>query len=126
MALYCLVMVAIGLWSYRKVGDSHDFFVAGGRMPWWLSGISHHMSGYSAAVFVAHAGVAYSYGFTLYMWWALPISIAVFGGAIWIAPKWARSAHRVKHCVPYGIHVLAVQRADSAVDGMEWSHPEAL
>jgi SSS family solute:Na+ symporter len=83
-------MVTIGLWSYRKVANTQDFYVAGGRMPWWLSGISHHMSGYSAAVFVAYAGVAYSYGFTLYIWWALPISIAVFAGAIFIAPQWVR------------------------------------
>ena len=32
-----------------------DYFTGGGKMPWWLSGISHHMSGYSAAVFVAFA-----------------------------------------------------------------------
>jgi solute:Na+ symporter, SSS family len=90
MALYCLLMVTIGLWSYRKVSNTQDFYVAGGRMPWWLSGISHHMSGYSAAVFVAYAGVAYSYGFTLYVWWAVSISIAVFAGAIFIAPQWVR------------------------------------
>ncbi|MCI0625848.1 MAG: Na+:solute symporter [Acidobacteria bacterium] len=90
IALYCLLMVAIGLWSYRKVADTQDFYVAGGKMPWWLIGISHHMSGYSAAVFVAHAGVAYSYGFTLYLWWALPIAIGVFVGALCIAPRWAR------------------------------------
>jgi solute:Na+ symporter, SSS family len=90
MGLYALLMVSIGLWSYRKVADTNDFFLAGGKLPWWLSGISHHMSGYSGAVFVGHAGVAYTYGFTLYVWWALPVAIAVLAGAIWIAPRWAR------------------------------------
>jgi SSS family solute:Na+ symporter len=90
MALYVALMAAIGLWSYRKVERPEDFFAAGGKMPWWLSGISHHMSGYSGAVFVAYAGVAYTYGFTLYIWWALSISIAVFAGAFLIAPRWAR------------------------------------
>src|SRR5437763_8361184 len=44
--------------------------VAGGKIPWWLGGISHHVSGHSGVVFVAYAEVAYQYGFTLYVWWA--------------------------------------------------------
>ncbi|PYI51554.1 sodium:solute symporter family protein [Paenibacillus flagellatus] len=90
MGLYFLLMVGIGVWSYRQVKGTSDFFAAGGRMPWWLAGISHHMSGYSAAVFVAYAGVAYKYGFTLYIWWAVPVAVAVFFGARWIAPRWSR------------------------------------
>jgi SSS family solute:Na+ symporter len=77
------------------VKGTGDFFVAGGKMPWWLSGISHHMSGYSAAVFVAYAGVAYTYGFTIYVWWAIPVAVAVFLGALWIAPRWARLRQRL-------------------------------
>lgn len=95
MGLYFLLMVGIGLWSFRQIKGTQDFFAAGGKMPWWLSGISHHMSGYSAAVFVAYAGVAYQYGFTIYIWWAVPISIAVLVGAIWIAPRWARLRQRL-------------------------------
>lgn len=87
---FFFLMVGIGLWSARHVNSVNDFFACGGKMPWWLSGISHHMSGYSAAVFVAYAEVAYRYGFTIYMWWAVPISIACFIGAIYIAPRWAR------------------------------------
>lgn len=95
MGLYFLLMVGIGIWSFRQVKGTGDFFAAGGRMPWWLSGISHHMSGYSAAVFVAYAGVAYTYGFTLYIWWAVPVAIAVFLGAMWIAPRWSRLRQRL-------------------------------
>ncbi len=90
MGLYFMLMIAIGVWSFRQVKGTKDFFTAGGKMPWWLSGISHHMSGYSAAVFVAYAGVAYTYGFTLYIWWAVPVSIAIFFGGLYIAPRWAR------------------------------------
>ncbi|MEX2344639.1 MAG: sodium:solute symporter family protein [Balneolaceae bacterium] len=88
--LFFLVMIVIGFWSYRQIGDSSDFFVAGGKLPWWLSGISHHISGYSGAVFVAYAAIAYTHGFTIYVWWALMISISIFVGAFFIAPRWSR------------------------------------
>lgn len=90
MALYALMIVMTTLWAMRRVGNTRDFFAAGGKMPWWLSGISHHMSGYSAAVFVAYAAVAYKFGLTIYFWWAFPISIAVFIGSVIFAPRWAR------------------------------------
>jgi len=90
LVLFFVVMIVIGLWSYRQIGDSGDFFVAGGKLPWWLSGISHHISGYSGAVFVAYAAIAYTHGFTIYVWWAFMISVSIFVGAFFIAPRWSR------------------------------------
>jgi len=90
MAFYVLMIVWITLWAMRRVGSTRDFFAAGGKMPWWLSGVSHHMSGYSAAVFVAYAAVAYRYGVTIYFWWVFPIAIAVLIGSWLFAPRWAR------------------------------------
>jgi solute:Na+ symporter, SSS family len=90
LILFFGIMVFIGFWSYKQIGDSGDFFVAGGKLPWWLSGISHHISGYSGAVFVAYAAIAYTHGFTIYVWWAFMISISIFVGAFFIAPKWSR------------------------------------
>ncbi len=100
VALYCAGMAALGVWAYGRVGTVNDFFAAGGNMPWWLAGISHHMSGYSAAVFVAFAGVAYTYGFTLYVWWALPISGAILAGAWLVVPRWARLRMRLEISSP--------------------------
>jgi solute:Na+ symporter, SSS family len=91
---YFGVMVWIGVWARRRIHNSRDFFTAGGRMPWWLSGISHHMSGYSAAVFVGYAAIAYNKGFVLYIWWALGISFALAVGAVLFAPRWARLRQR--------------------------------
>ncbi|SDQ19346.1 sodium:solute symporter family protein [Actinopolyspora saharensis] len=90
IAGYLLVMLAIGLWSYRQVSNSADFFTAGGRMPWWLAGISHHMSGYSAVIFVAYAGVAYDQGIVSYVVFLFPLSVATGIGAFLFAPKWNR------------------------------------
>ncbi|WP_329132865.1 Na+:solute symporter [Streptomyces sp. NBC_01476] len=84
---YFGVMVAIGLWSHKRVDDVGDYFTAGGRMPWWLSGISHHMSGYSAVMFTGYAGIAYQYGITSYVTWSFPIAIGIAIGARLFAPR---------------------------------------
>ncbi|WP_424535294.1 sodium:solute symporter family protein [Sphaerisporangium viridialbum] len=97
LGAYFVVMVAIGMWSKNRIRTVIDYFTAGGRIPWWLSGISHHMSGYSAVMFVAFAAVAYDYGLTVYVWWAMTIGIGVGIGAFLFAARWNRL--RSKHGV---------------------------
>jgi len=87
---YVLILIGIGAWAYHRVSSSADFYTAGGKLPWWLSGISHHVSGHSGVVFVAYAAIAYTYGFTMYVWWAFGISMAMIGTTFFIAPRWAR------------------------------------
>ncbi len=87
---YFLLMLAVGITVRSRVKNASDFFTAGGKMPWWLSGISHHMSGYSAAVFVGYAAIAYSDGFSLYVWWACTIVVALLVGSLVFAPRWVR------------------------------------
>ena len=90
LSLYFLMLLGIGLWAYFRVKSSADFYTAGGKLPWWLSGISHHVSGYSGAVFVAYAGIAYTHGFSLYVWWAFTVALATLMAAFFIAPRWSR------------------------------------
>ncbi|MEU0179917.1 sodium:solute symporter family protein [Streptomyces sp. NPDC006207] len=97
---YFGVMVAIGLWSHKRVDDVSDFFTAGGRMPWWLSGISHHMSGYSAVMFTGYAGIAYTYGVTSYVTWSFPIAIGIAIGANLFAPRLNRLRSRLHVASP--------------------------
>jgi SSS family solute:Na+ symporter len=94
IALFFLLMLAIGIWSYFKNTNSEDYFVAGGKLPWWLSGISHHVSGYSGAVFVAYAGLAYTHGFSLYIWWALTIGLTIVVSANVFPVFWVRLRKR--------------------------------
>src|SRR3954463_14743323 len=88
--LFFLSMVIIGILSYFKSKNSEDYFVAGGNLPWWLAGISHHVSGHSGAVFVAYAAVAYTHGFTMYMWWAFPVAVIVAGTSNIFPVYWFR------------------------------------
>ncbi|MDX6265031.1 MAG: hypothetical protein QOH84_6719 [Kribbellaceae bacterium] len=105
LAGYFVLMVLIGLWSRTKIKTVVDYFTTGGRIPWWLSGISHHMSGYSAVMFVAFAAVAYTYGITVYVWWAVSIGVGVGIGAFIFAARWNRL--RAKHGVVSPLEYLA-------------------
>ncbi len=88
--VFFLGMLAIGIWSHFKNKSSEDYFVAGGKLPWWLAGVSHHVSGHSGAVFVAYAAVAYTHGFTIYIWWALTIAVVVIATARIFPVYWVR------------------------------------
>lgn len=105
VAGYFLVVVGIGWWSKKRVHTIADFFTARGQIPWWLSGVSHHMSGYSAVMFVAFAAVAYNSGLTVYVWWALTIGLGVGVGAFLFAARWNRL--RAKHDVKSPLEYLA-------------------
>ncbi len=95
LVFYFLLLIAVGIWASRRVHNSADYFTAGGKLPWWLTGISHHVSGYSGAVFVAYAGVAYTHGFSLYIWWAGGIFISTIIAAHVVAPRWSRLRSRL-------------------------------
>lgn len=95
IAGYFVVMVLIGIYAKSKINDASDFYVAGGKLPAWLVGISHHMSGYSAAVFAGYAALAYTTGFAVYVWWALSITVACSIGAWLFAPRWPRLRQRL-------------------------------
>ncbi|MBF8174070.1 sodium:solute symporter family protein [Streptomyces olivaceus] len=97
---YFAVMVAIGVWSHKRVDDVSDFFTAGGKMPWWLSGISHHMSGYSAVMFTGYAGIAYTYGVTSFVTWSFPIALGVAIGSKLFAPRINRLRSRLHVASP--------------------------
>ncbi|MFD2416303.1 sodium:solute symporter family protein [Amycolatopsis pigmentata] len=116
---YFALMVVIGWWSHRRVSNVSDFFTTGGKMPWWLAGISHHMSGYSAVLFVAYAGVAYSTGITVYFWGFASIGIGVGIGAWLFAPRWNRL--RAKLGVASPLEYLAKRYNVPTQQALAWS-----
>lgn len=104
---FFIIMIVIGVFAYFKNKNSEDFFVAGGNLPWWLSGISHHVSGYSGAVFVAYAALAYTHGFSLYVWWAFTIGVAVIATAKIFPTYWVRL--RKKFHIQSPLEYLAIR-----------------
>ncbi|MDO4585786.1 MAG: 6-phosphogluconolactonase [Planctomycetia bacterium] len=90
MGIFFAVMIGIGVVSTYLIRNTNDYFTGSGKMPWWLLGVSHHVSGYSAVAFTAYAAIAYNTGFTIYIWWAVPISFACFFGIFFIVSRWSR------------------------------------
>lgn len=62
VALYILATLAIGVFAARRTKTASDMFAAGGRSPWWVSGLSGFMTLKSAGTFVVWGGLAYSQG----------------------------------------------------------------
>ncbi|HCR16936.1 MAG TPA: Na+:solute symporter, partial [Candidatus Latescibacteria bacterium] len=88
--LYVLLMVWIGLIARRRSGNVDEYFTAGHNLPWWMAAVSHHVSGYSAVVFVGFAGRAVIAGFSIWTLFSLGVFTAmVVGFRIW-PPRWSR------------------------------------
>jgi len=67
IGFYFLFILAVGL-AFRKLSkNTSDYFRCGGAMPWWITGTSAWMAGFTAWTFVGAAGRVYETG-TLVLW----------------------------------------------------------
>lgn len=90
IGLYLLMLSGVGIYLTRFNKTVDDFFKGGGKIPWWISGISTFVAGFSAFMFVAAAGYTYKNGMG---------AVVLFTSAFWAywlgyfvyATKWRRS-----------------------------------
>jgi len=61
LVVYLLGLVAMGT-VFSKMKNTKEMFAAGGKSPWWLSGLSSFMTTFSAGTFVVWGGIAYRFG----------------------------------------------------------------
>lgn len=90
VAGYFVLVLWIGLHFRNKLESAKDYFAGGRQVPWWLAGISHYMSSFSAFGFIAYAQIGYTHGWvavTLF-WSTIPACLA---GGLWFAPRWRRA-----------------------------------
>lgn len=79
-----LLVVAVGLWaSRRKSQTARDYFLASGRLPWYIIGAAFVSTSVSSEQIVGTVGQAYEHGMGVanWEWWSMPvyaILIAVF------------------------------------------------
>jgi Na+/proline symporter len=87
IGFYLLFLLVIG-WSFRRSdGDSDAYFRGGGRMSWWLVGMSIFMGSFSAWTFTGAGGLAYEHGLvalTIFLANALILLINGIAFAPWI------------------------------------------
>src|SRR5208282_886692 len=62
IGVYLVFMLAIGLVFRRMSTNTSDYFRAGGAMPWWITGASSWVAGFSAWTFTGAAGMIYETG----------------------------------------------------------------
>jgi len=76
LALYCLSIIALGLWVSRsKKGvekTTNDYFLAGKTLPWWAIGSSLIAANISAEQFIGMSGSGFAIGLAIasYEWMA--------------------------------------------------------
>ncbi len=70
-----LFSVGVGFWASRRVEKTtRGFFLASGKMPWWLIGAAFVSTSVSSEQIVGTVGAAYKHGMGIanWEWWCLP------------------------------------------------------
>src|SRR3990170_5631493 len=62
IVLYFGLIVGVGLYFSRKSKNTSDYFRGGGALPWWITGTSAWMAGFSAWTFTGASGKMYEAG----------------------------------------------------------------
>lgn len=90
VAGYFLVVLLVGIWFRNRVRNARDYFAGGQQVPWWMAGISHYMSSFSAFSFIAYSQLGYTYGWTAVtlFWVTIPGCLA---GGLFFAKYWRRA-----------------------------------
>lgn len=87
---YFLLLTAIGVYFWRRMRHARDFFVGNNDIPWWLSGVSFYMTGFSAFTFIAYSEMAYRHGVVaVTLAWSAAVAMAV--GTVALATRWRRA-----------------------------------
>jgi SSS family transporter len=87
---YFALLMLIGVYFWRRMRHVRDLFTGGRRVPWWLTGISFYLTGFSAFTFVAYSEMAYRHGLVaITLAWSAPC--AMLAGTLFLATRWQRA-----------------------------------
>ena len=63
LILFVAVMIAVGIYSKKKVNNINDFLLAGRNVGPWISAFAYGTTYFSAVIFIGYAGsVGWNYG----------------------------------------------------------------
>ncbi|MBO0720325.1 MAG: hypothetical protein J2P41_05865 [Blastocatellia bacterium] len=87
---YFIVVILVGLYFNKRQVASREYFAGGHQVPWWLAGISHYMSSFSAFTFIAYSQIGYTHGWVaITLFWATTPACLV--GGLFLARRWRRA-----------------------------------
>ncbi|MCC6698354.1 MAG: sodium/solute symporter [Candidatus Hydrogenedentes bacterium] len=83
MVVYLVAVAVIGFVAGRReTKTTHDYFLAGSRLPWYAVGLSMVASSISTEQFIGEVGFAYTYGLAVANWeWLIFPALTVL---IWV------------------------------------------
>ena len=85
-AVYFAVMVAIGLWTYRRTTSASDFYLGGRSLNSWVSGLSANASDFSGWLLLGLPGAIYLSGLGE-AWIAVGLAIGFYASWRVVAPR---------------------------------------
>jgi solute:Na+ symporter, SSS family len=90
VAVYTLVLIAIGYWSSRRVTNVGDFFIAGRKVGPWVSAFAYGTTYFSAVLFIGYAG-RLGWGFGINTMWIV-VGNVVLGSLLawWVLARRTR------------------------------------
>lgn len=91
IGLFLALSMILGLWFYRRaLKDTDSFFVASGKIPWWVAGLSLLVACFAADSPLWLGDMIYRRGIEgMWILWAAAVGSAFF--VMMIAPLWKRS-----------------------------------
>jgi len=90
IGFYVVVIIIIGFYVARRVGDSADYFLAGRSLTWSMIGFSLLASNMSSTSIIGMAGSAFNTGISVYNYeWMAAVVMVLF--AIFIVPIYLRN-----------------------------------
>jgi Na+/proline symporter len=80
IALYLILMVAVGAWVSKKASQSAEsYFLAGKSLPWWVIGVAHGSSGIDITGTMWFVTMLFVYGVkATWLLWVWPLFNVVF------------------------------------------------
>ena len=87
---YFAIVLWVGFYFRKMLVGAKDYFAGSHQVPWWLAGISHYMSSFSAFAFIAYAQMGYEYGWVSVTLFWVTVPACILGGAIF-AQRWRRA-----------------------------------
>jgi len=87
---YFAIVLWVGFYFRKMLVSTKDYFAGSHQVPWWLAGISHYMSSFSAFAFIAYAQMGYEYGWVSITLFWVTVPACILGGTIF-AQRWRRA-----------------------------------